>query len=68
VLPTAGAIGLYFIDNQLVRLWVIVLLGLFFSTALTLLGMPRRIDSFAGTATFIAVLIVFVSNGTGSAC
>lgn len=68
VLPTVGAIVLYFIDNQLVRLGVIVLLGFLFSAALALLGMPRRIDSFAATATFIAVLIVFVSNGTGSAC
>lgn len=68
LLPTAGAIILYFIDNQIVRLGVIVLLGFLFSAALALLGMPRRIDSFAATATFIAVLIVFVSNGTSCAC
>ncbi|KAI1611100.1 hypothetical protein EDD36DRAFT_467097 [Exophiala viscosa] len=68
VLPTSGAIVLYFIDNQLIRLGVIVILGFFFSAALTLLGTPRRIDSFAATATFIAVLIVFVGNGTGCAC
>jgi len=65
-LPTIGAISLYFIDSQLVKLGLIIILNFIFSAAITLVGVPRRIDAFAATATFTAVLIVFV--GTSPDC
>lgn len=64
ILPTAGAFCLYFIHDELLRLCMIVLLSFLFSSAVAIVGMPRRIDSFIATASFSAVLIVFVSpNG-----
>jgi hypothetical protein len=68
VLPTVSAMSLYFIDDQLIRLGMIILLSLLFSTAVALVGVPRRVDSFAATAAFTAVLMVFVGNNTGCTC
>ncbi len=64
ILPTMSASALFFIDDQLTRLGVTVLMSFVFSGALALVGMPRRIDAFVATATFTALLIVFVSNNT----
>ncbi|KAJ9643742.1 hypothetical protein H2204_001887 [Knufia peltigerae] len=64
MLPTAGAFCLYFIHDELLRLCMIVLFSFLFSSAVAVVGMRRRIDSFIATASFSAVLIVFVSpNG-----
>ncbi|KIW87551.1 uncharacterized protein Z519_11875 [Cladophialophora bantiana CBS 173.52] len=68
VLPTVSASALFFIDNELTRLGIIVLLSFLFSIALACVGVPRRIDSFVATATFTAVLIVFIGNNSSCAC
>jgi hypothetical protein len=41
---------------------IVVLLSFLFSTALALVGVPRRIDAFLASSTFVAVLLVFVGN------
>ena len=66
VLPTVSMSVLFFTNSPLTRLGVTVLLSFVFSGALVLVGLPRRIDAFVATATFSALLIVFVSNN--SAC
>jgi len=68
ILPTVGAFCLYFINDDLLRLCIIVLLSFLFSSAVAVVGMPRRIDSFIATATFSAVLIVFVSPSASCVC
>lgn len=68
VLPTVSAMSLYFIESQLIRLGMIILFSLLFSTAVALVGVPRRIDSFAATAAFTAVLMVFVGNNNECTC
>ncbi|KIY03838.1 uncharacterized protein Z520_00529 [Fonsecaea multimorphosa CBS 102226] len=68
ILPTASASALFVVNNERARLAIIVLLSFLFSFALACVGVPRKIDSFVATATFTAVLIVFISNNTGCAC
>ncbi|KIX08447.1 uncharacterized protein Z518_03103 [Rhinocladiella mackenziei CBS 650.93] len=68
VLPTMSALGLYFITDPLLRLGVLVIVSFLFSGALALVGVPRKVDSFTATATFTAVLIVFVGNNTDCTC
>ncbi|EXJ74700.1 uncharacterized protein A1O5_01394 [Cladophialophora psammophila CBS 110553] len=68
VLPTVSASALFFIDSELTRLGIIVLVSFLFSIALACVGVPRRIDSFVATATFTAVLIVFIGNNSSCAC
>ncbi|KAL6249386.1 hypothetical protein RBB50_003239 [Rhinocladiella similis] len=68
ILPTAGAFCLYFINDELLRLCMIVLLSFLFSSAIAIVGIPRRIDSFIATASFSAVLIVFVSPNASCVC
>ncbi|OQU94167.1 hypothetical protein CLAIMM_00564 [Cladophialophora immunda] len=67
-LPTLSVSALFVIDNERARLGTIVLFSFLFSVALACVGVPRRIDSFVATATFTAVLIVFISNNTGCVC
>ncbi len=64
LLPTVSALGLFLLSNNTVRMGLVFLFSFLFSLTLALLGVPRRIDAFAATAAFTAVLIVFVGNNT----
>ncbi|OAP63003.1 hypothetical protein AYL99_02230 [Fonsecaea erecta] len=68
ILPTVSATALFAIDNETTRLGLIVLLSFLFSMALACVGAPRKVESFVATATFTAVLVVFISNNTGCEC
>ncbi|OAL33274.1 hypothetical protein AYO20_07436 [Fonsecaea nubica] len=64
IFVTLSAVVLFFVDSESKRLGLIVGLSFLFSLALACVGVPRRIDSFVATATFTAVLIVFIGNNT----
>ncbi|KAH0844386.1 hypothetical protein AYO21_00854 [Fonsecaea monophora] len=64
IFVTLSAVVLFFVDSESKRLGLIVGLSFLFSLALACVGVPRRIDSFVATATFTAVLIVFIENNT----
>jgi len=68
ILPTGSAAALFLIEGETMRLGLIVLLSFLFSIALACVGVARKVDSFVATATFTAILIVFISNNTGCAC
>jgi hypothetical protein len=61
-LPSLSAFGLFWITNPLIRMGIVVLLSFLFSSALALVGVPRRIDAFVASSTYIAVLLVFVGS------
>lgn len=61
-LPSLSAFGLFWITNPLTRMGIVVLLSFLFSSALALVGVPRRIDAFVASSTYIAVLLVFVGS------
>jgi len=65
-----GVLVLYLVNDELVRLGLIILLSFLFSGALVIVGVPRKVDSFAATAACMAVLIAFINNGTagGAVC
>ena len=63
LLPTMSIFALYFIHNPLWRLGAIVGFTFLFSAVLTLIAKVRRIDCFAATTAFAAILVVFVSAG-----
>ncbi|EXJ84310.1 hypothetical protein A1O3_04977 [Capronia epimyces CBS 606.96] len=68
ILPATSIFALYFIKDPLVRMGMIVLLSFLFSATLALVGVPRRLDAFAATAAFGAIMVVFVSNNTDCGC
>ena len=61
-LPSLSAFGLFWITNPLTRMGIVILLSFLFSSALALVGVPRRIDAFVASSTYIAVLLVFVGS------
>jgi hypothetical protein len=63
LLPTISIFVLYFIHSPLWRLGAIVGFTFLFSVVLTLIAKVRRIDCFAATTAFAAILVVFVSVG-----
>ncbi|KAK5224569.1 hypothetical protein LTR99_004728 [Exophiala xenobiotica] len=64
-LPTLSAFGLYFIQSPLARMFAIVACTLLFSTVLTLIAKPRRVETFGASSAFAAVLVVFVQSSNG---
>ena len=70
ILPTIAAFGVFLIQDQKTRMGAIIVCALLFSTTLTVLARPKRVEVFAASAAFAAVLVVFVnSNGTnGTSC
>lgn len=68
LLPTIGALGLVFVKDPLKQMGVIIVLGFLFSSTLAVLARARRIDVFAATAAFMAVLVVFVRNNKDCGC
>ncbi|KIW64272.1 hypothetical protein PV04_09219 [Phialophora macrospora] len=66
ILPTVAALGIYLINNQMKRMAAIVLSTLLFSTTLTLIARPKRVEVFTASAAFAAVLVVFVGNSDGN--
>ncbi|KEF55704.1 uncharacterized protein A1O9_08454, partial [Exophiala aquamarina CBS 119918] len=61
-LPSLSAFGLFWVTDPLIRIGMVVLLSFLFSSALALVGVPRRIDAFVASSTYIAVLLVFVGS------
>jgi len=61
-LPSLSAFGLFWVTDPVVRMGIVVLFSFLFSSALALVGVPRRIDAFVASSTYIAVLLVFVGS------
>lgn len=69
VLPTISALAIWFLSNPLARMCAIIGCTLLFSTILTLIGKPKRVECFTASAAFAAVLVVFVGgNSNASVC
>ena len=66
LLPTMSIFALYFIQSQLARMAAIVAFSLLFSVILSVIATARRIDCFAATTAFAAVLVVFVGTAINS--
>jgi hypothetical protein len=62
VLPIAGVIVLYFVENTLARIGIIAGMTALFSLCLALLTAARKSEIFAATAAFSAVLVVFLGS------
>ncbi|EXJ74698.1 uncharacterized protein A1O5_01392 [Cladophialophora psammophila CBS 110553] len=65
-LPTIAAFGIYLINNPMTRMAAIVACTLLFSTVLSLLARPKRVECYIASAAFAAVLVVFVGNSNGN--
>ncbi|OCT44922.1 hypothetical protein CLCR_06113 [Cladophialophora carrionii] len=65
ILPTIAALGIYLINDQVTRMAALICCTLLFSTTLTLFARPKRVEVFAASAAFAAVLVVFVGNSDG---
>jgi len=64
LLPTVSIFVLYFVHSPLARLGSIVLFTILFSVVLAVIAKARRVDCFAATTAFAAVLVVFVGSTT----
>jgi hypothetical protein len=62
VLTTASALCLFFINDSIKQMGIVVLSSFLFSTLLALITVPARAETVVATATFTAVLVVFVGN------
>lgn len=69
-IPTmASVLCLFFIHDPVMQMGVVVLSSFIFCTILALITAPARTETFVATATFSAVLAVFVGTNTrGSSC
>lgn len=68
LLPTLPIFALYYITSMAGRLGIIVGFTFCFSVTVTLVTKARRVECFAATAAFAAVLVVFVGGDDGSRC
>lgn len=68
LLPGLSALGLFFIKSQLIRMVAIVIFTLVFSIVISVVAKARRVDCFAATAAFSAVLCVFVGTSDQAQC
>lgn len=62
VLPIAGVIVVYFVENTLARIGIIAGMTALFSLCLALLTAARKSEIFAAAAAFSAVLVVFFGS------
>jgi hypothetical protein len=63
MIPALCSLALYFIRCEGARMGAIVAFTFLFSIVVALITPAKRIETFVATATFAAVLIVFVGNG-----
>jgi hypothetical protein len=70
LLPAISMLALDWIDAPVSRMCAIVVLTFMFSIVFMLVTKGKRAECFAATATFSAILVVFVGNadGSGYAC
>jgi hypothetical protein len=62
IFPSVAVIVLYFIQDLAVRLWIVLVFSLLFSTVLALFTNARPIEIFAATAACASVQVVFVGS------
>ena len=60
--PSIAVIVLYFIQDLAIRLWVVLIFSLVFSTVLAIFTNARPIEIFAATAACASVQVVFVGS------
>jgi hypothetical protein len=68
LVPALSSLALYFITDPLARVGAIVGFTFLFSVTLTIITKAKRVECFAVTAAFSAVLVVFVGNSGPSCC
>ena len=64
VIPTASIFALYFVQSMIARLLVITAMSCLFSLIMTVIVQGNRVEVFATTTAFAAVLVVFVGGVT----
>ncbi|OAL39793.1 hypothetical protein AYO20_00705 [Fonsecaea nubica] len=62
VIPSISIVALYYIQNMLARLLVIIALSTLFSLIMSFVAQGRRYEVFAATTAFAAVQVVFVGG------
>ncbi|KAL1969630.1 hypothetical protein VTN77DRAFT_8183 [Rasamsonia byssochlamydoides] len=62
LMPITATVALYYIQSMAVRLGVTAIFTAVFSLALCLMTKARRVEIFAATAAFAAVLVVFLGT------
>lgn len=62
LVPSASIICLYFVSSMIVRLAVVSGMSFLFSFVMTVTVQGRRVEVFAATTAFAAVLVVFVGS------
>jgi len=62
LLPTLSAFALFFIRSPVAQLGGIVAFTVLFSVVLAVIARAGRVECFAGTTAFAAVLVVFINN------
>lgn len=62
IIPSTSIVILYYIQNMLVRLLVIVALSALFSLTMSFAAQGHRYEVFAATTAFAAVQVVFVGG------
>ncbi|KAK3339762.1 hypothetical protein B0T25DRAFT_560558 [Lasiosphaeria hispida] len=65
-LPTASIFGLHFIASTTVRLGVVLAMSVLFAICMAWMTSAKTQEIFSSTATFAAVLVVFVSTDAGN--
>lgn len=66
MLLVGSIIGLYFVHSNGVRLGMIAAFTILFTLSMALFTNARRAETFAATAAYAAVLVVFVSGNLAS--
>jgi hypothetical protein len=62
LVPSASIICLYFVSSMIARLVVVSGMSFLFSFVMTVIVQGRRVEVFAATTAFAAVLVVFVGS------
>ncbi|CZR67079.1 uncharacterized protein PAC_16978 [Phialocephala subalpina] len=62
LLPISSIVILYFVNNAVVRLGIVVAFTAVFSITLLLITQAKRAEVFAATSAFAAVQVVFISS------
>ena len=62
LVPTASIICLYLVSSMIARLTVVSGMSFLFSFVMTVIVQGRRVEVFAATTAFAAVLVVFVGS------
>ena len=65
-LPTAAILVVYFVQNMVHRIGLVIVFTVIFSAALTVLTGAKRIEIFSATAAFAAVEVVYIGSTAGS--